>query len=236
MAGSAAARRGHGRAGWAGEEDRRTDGEPGIVGCGAAAQRGGGRHDVFQREGGRAGRGVGGKSSATWSRPRWQTAPLDVEPGQTQHQGVHRFERGARGRGRLGEERAAAGELGRPGPVGEKAEMANADEAVGDDVEEEAAEELGRFELHHFHAIAVGVVLPAEAHAAVVQAEDPIVGERDAVSVAAEVLEDLLRAGEGAFRGEKPRRAMSRIMRVRSSLMGHLQGSTDKMGYVWREV
>lgn len=61
----AAARRGLKRAGWAGEEGRRTDGEPGIGGFRADAQRRGGRHDVFQMEEGRAGRGVGGKISTT---------------------------------------------------------------------------------------------------------------------------------------------------------------------------
>ena len=50
VAGLAAARRGLGCAGWAGEEGRRTDGEPGIGGFRADAQRRGGRHDVFQME------------------------------------------------------------------------------------------------------------------------------------------------------------------------------------------
>ncbi len=122
----------------------------------------------------------------------------DVEAGQAQHQGVHRLDR-AGGRGGLGQDLAAARELGGPGAVGEEAKVADADEAVGDDVEEEAADELRRLQLHHLDAIAVGVVLPAEAEAAVVEAENTLVGEGDAVGIAAQVLEDLFGAGEGAF-------------------------------------
>src|SRR3989442_14895097 len=70
VAGLAAARRELGRAGGAGEEGHRTDGEPGISGFRADAQRRGGRHEGFRREGGGAGRGGGGERAATGGRPR----------------------------------------------------------------------------------------------------------------------------------------------------------------------
>src|SRR5207253_1321138 len=70
---------------------------------------------------------------------------------------------GGRGWG-LGEEVPAPRELGTTGAVGEEAEVANADKAVRDDVKEKATDEfLGR-ERHDLHAVAVGVVSPAEAH------------------------------------------------------------------------
>ena len=63
--------------------------------------------------------------------------------------------------------------------VGEEAQVANADEAVGHDVEQEAADELLGLERHDLHAITVGVVLPAEADDPVVEAEESVVGEGD---------------------------------------------------------
>ena len=52
----------------------------------------------------------------------------------------------------------------RAGAVGEEAEVPNADEALGDDVEEEAADELLGGQGHDLDAVAVVVVLPANAH------------------------------------------------------------------------
>jgi hypothetical protein len=43
--------------------------------------------------------------------------------------------------------------------------VSDAEEAVGDHVEQETAEELLGVELHDLHAIAIGVVAPAEANA-----------------------------------------------------------------------
>src|SRR5206468_1588703 len=96
----------------------------------------------------------------------------------------------------LGEEVPTPRELGTTGAVGEEAEVANADKAVRDDVKEKATDEfLGR-ERHDLHAVAVGVVSPAEAHDSVGVADEPLVGDRDAVGVPTEVLEELGRPGE----------------------------------------
>ena len=124
---------------------------------------------------------------------------VDVDAGQPQHQGVHRLDRAVGRSGGLGQDLPAARELDLPGAVGEEAEVTDADEAVGDDMEEEAADELRRLQLHHLHAIPVGVVLPTESDTTVLEAEDALVGEGHAVGIAAQVLEDLLGAGEGAF-------------------------------------
>jgi len=129
---------------------------------------------------------------------------IDVDARQPQHQGVHGFDRaGSRG-GALAQRLPALGELGRARAVGEEAEVPDADEAVGHDVQEKAADELRRLQLHHLHAIAVGVVFPAEAHPAIVEAEEALVGQRDPMGVAAQVLEHLLGAGEGAFSVHDP--------------------------------
>jgi len=124
-------------------------------------------------------------------------ASRNVEPGEPQHQRVHRFIwAGSGGRG-LVQQLAAARELRAAGAVGEEAEVADAHEAVGDDMEQEAADELRRLQLHHLDAVAVGVVLPAEAHQAVVEAEEPLVGERHAVGIAARYS----RTGSGPAKG-----------------------------------
>ncbi len=89
---------------------------------------------------------------------------FDVDPGQPEHERGHGFGRGSERCWGLGEEVPAPRELGTTGAVGEEAEVANADKAVRDDVKEKATDEfLGR-ERHDLHAVAVGVVSPAEAH------------------------------------------------------------------------
>jgi hypothetical protein len=50
---------------------------------------------------------------------------------------------------------------------------------------------------HDLDAVVVGVVLPAKRDAAVAVIDEAIIGQRDAVGVPTEVVEDLLGAGEG---------------------------------------
>jgi hypothetical protein len=57
---------------------------------------------------------------------------------------------------------------------------------------------------HDLHAVTVRVVLPAEADDAVGGADEPLVGDGHAVRIAAEVLEDLRRPGEGALSVHDP--------------------------------
>ncbi len=63
--------------------------------------------------------------------------------------------------GRMSEELAAARELDLARAVGQETEVTDAHEAVGHDMEQEAADELVGVEGYHLDAIAVGVVLPA---------------------------------------------------------------------------
>jgi hypothetical protein len=71
-------------------------------------------------------------------------------------------------------------------------------------VEREATEELIDGERHDLHAVPVGVVPPAKADAAIDDGKQPVVGERDAVSIAAQVGEDVLGAGEGRLAVDDP--------------------------------
>src|SRR5262245_40072285 len=83
--------------------------------------------------------------------------------------------------------------------VREDAEVADANEAIRDDVEEEPADELLGLQPHDFDLIGVGIVLPPEANRRAFQTEDALVGDRNAVGIAAEVVESLHGAGERTF-------------------------------------
>src|SRR2546426_10373058 len=93
--------------------------------------------------------------------------------------------------------------------------MADAVEAARKHVQSESAQELERRELHRAATVAVDVVSVAKADGFCVGAQQAIVGNRRAVSVAAEVLEYLFGSGEWALgvddpRGTAQRRCQSR--------------------------
>ena len=68
--------------------------------------------------------------------------------------------------------------------VGEQSEVADLDEACGQDVEQEAADELDRIKLHGAAAVVMSIVPPAEAHLAVIEAEQSSVGDGNPVRIA----------------------------------------------------
>lgn len=68
---------------------------------------------------------------------------LDVDASEAQHERSSRL-RGSGRRGRLRQQRPTLCERCRPAAIGEQAEVADANEAVGDHVEQEAPEELAR--------------------------------------------------------------------------------------------
>ena len=65
-------------------------------------------------------------------------------------------------------------------------------EAVGQAVQQEAANELVRAQRHELGCVAVGVIAPAEGNACVVGADQAAVGDGDTVRIAAEIGEDVL--------------------------------------------
>jgi hypothetical protein len=108
------------------------------------------------------------------------------------------------GGGEHREELTALGELGLPVAIGEQSEVADAHEAVGDDKEQEAADELRGLKGHDLEAVPVGVVLPAKVDDAVGEANKAVIGEGDAVGIATEVVEDLGGAGERRLGADHP--------------------------------
>jgi hypothetical protein len=96
------------------------------------------------------------------------------------------------------EELPASGEDFRTLPMAEPAVGTDAVEAARQDVQEKPPDEFRRLERHRLrrlHGIGA-VVLVVETDVAVVHVEQPLVGDRHAVRVAADVLEDLLRTSE----------------------------------------
>ena len=90
--------------------------------------------------------------------------------------------------------------------VGKQAVVTDAMEAGWEDVEQEAAHELGDVETHDLAPMTavLAIVLPAETDMGRVKIEQTAVGDRDAMRIAREIGQDLLRTGEGLFGIDDP--------------------------------
>lgn len=108
-----------------------------------------------------------------------------------------------RGWGHVAESGPAAREPASARSVGEETVVADADEALGEDVEEEAAHELGQREGERSDAPAA-VVHVAEADRLVIDVQESRVGDGNAVGVAGEVLEDVVGVLEWRFGIDDP--------------------------------
>lgn len=81
--------------------------------------------------------------------------------------------------------------------VGEESEVANANQSPGQNVDEEAAQELMGGNGHDLLLAAVGIISPAERDAIVFEGHEAMVGDGDAVGVAGQVVENVFGAAEG---------------------------------------
>ena len=88
-------------------------------------------------------------------------------------------------------------------PVGEEAEVADADEATWEKVKQEAAEELDG-QAHDSLPVAVGGVSPAKADVALGKSHQPAVGDADAMDGSTEVAQGMFRFTEGAVGVDDP--------------------------------
>ena len=91
-----------------------------------------------------------------------------------------------------------------PAPICEEAGKANADEPARQDMEHEATEKLFGSYRHLALFAAVSVVLPPEGDLAVGDGQEAVIGDGDAMCVAGQVVEHMLRPSEGAFRIDHP--------------------------------
>ena len=80
--------------------------------------------------------------------------------------------------------------------VGEESEVSDANQPLGQDVDEEAAQELMSGNCHDLLLAAVGIVSPAEGDAIALKSHEAMVGNGDAVGVAGQVVENMFGAPE----------------------------------------
>ena len=88
--------------------------------------------------------------------------------------------------------------------IAQETVIANAVESTGENVEEESPNELFGRENHNFLLTVVAVVPPVELHLPVFNLQDPMIGNRDPVGVAADVVHHLLGPGEGCLGVDDP--------------------------------
>ena len=91
-----------------------------------------------------------------------------------------------------------------PSAVGEEAEMADANQAAGQNVKQEAAQELMSVNRHDLLLASVGIVSPEEGDAIVLEGHEPMVGDGDAMGIAGQIVEDVLGAAEGRLGVDDP--------------------------------
>jgi hypothetical protein len=89
-------------------------------------------------------------------------------------------------------------------PIGEKAVVADAMEAIRQGVKQKTPDERVGGERHYLGFAVVAVVVPAEADLSIGKRDQPAVSDGDAVGVAAEIGQHLLGAGEGTFGIDDP--------------------------------
>ena len=74
--------------------------------------------------------------------------------------------------------------------------MADANQALRENVDEEASQKLVRRDRHDLLLAATSVVLPAEGDAIVLEGQEPMVGDSDTMRVAGQVVENMFRSAE----------------------------------------
>jgi hypothetical protein len=83
-------------------------------------------------------------------------------------------------------------------------------ETLGQHVLQKAADELQRRQGHGLPAMVLGILI-AEADVAVLDRENPAIGQRDAVDIPAQVIQHRLRALQGRFAVDDPTFGPSRL-------------------------
>ena len=89
------------------------------------------------------------------------------------------------------------GQLGGAAGIGQETEVANPAEPFRQHVEEKAPDELVRIKRHHLGFVVGAIILPAESDTAILAGKEPAVGDGNAMGIAAQIFQDLLRPCEG---------------------------------------
>ena len=75
--------------------------------------------------------------------------------------------------------------------------MTDANQSFGQNVDQESAEKLFCGNSHNLLLAAVGIILPSERHSIILEANESMVGDRDAVGIAREIMQNMFGAAEG---------------------------------------
>ncbi len=108
-------------------------------------------------------------------------------------------------------------------PVGKEAEVADADEAAWEQVQEEAAQELIDRQAHQALLVAVGGISPTEADVAFGEGDQSAVGDADAVGVRTEIPQGMFRSTEGSLGVDHQscwNRSLSQVAKLPGSASG----------------
>jgi len=85
-------------------------------------------------------------------------------------------------------------------------------------MQQETSDELVGRQGHRFDLTAIPIILPLKADLIVFDVEQSVVGNRDAMRVAAHVIEDLLGAGEGALGIYDPFASLPSVQKLNESV------------------
>jgi hypothetical protein len=108
------------------------------------------------------------------------------------------------GHGLVGEQALTEGQNSGAPAIGQEPERADADKAAGQDVEQEAAQELLRGERHHSLLIPVGIILPAETNLVMLEGREAMIGDGYTMGIAGEIAEYMVRTAEGGLGVDDP--------------------------------
>lgn len=77
--------------------------------------------------------------------------------------------------------------------------MANADQALGQNVHQEPAQELIRGDRHDLLLAAVRIIFPAKRHSIILDGNQSMVGDGDPMCITTEVVQNMVGTTEGRF-------------------------------------
>ncbi len=105
-------------------------------------------------------------------------------------------------------------------PVGQEAPMPQALKAVRQDMQQKTPDKLMRLQRHGLHLIALAPIAIREAHATVADIQEAMIGNRDAVDIAAQTVKNRGWPGARPLGVHHPRLAIELVEEVREACGG----------------
>jgi len=99
--------------------------------------------------------------------------------------------------GRSTEQNAAARESISTPSVGEESEVADANQTLGQNVDQESAQEFIGGNGHDLLLAAMCIVLPSKRHSIILEGDESMAGDRNAMGIAREIMQNVFGTAEG---------------------------------------